>query len=114
MEDDYILLLLALNYHEDDQDENTPLSCNTQQLILQILLSKYIYLFFLKFLDTYILYLDKIEIYKKFQFIFNMIINWPICLQSSKSFVTFECKHYICLVCYKECIIHNLPKCSRV
>jgi hypothetical protein len=55
MEDDYILLLLALNYHEDDQDENTPLSCNTQQLILQILLSKYIYLTFLKFLDTYII-----------------------------------------------------------
>ena len=40
------------------------------------------------------------------------MINCPICLENSKSFVTFECKHYLCLQCFQQCISHNLVKCS--
>jgi len=40
------------------------------------------------------------------------MINCPICLENSKSFVTFECKHNLCLHCFQQCISHNLVKCS--
>jgi predicted nuclease with TOPRIM domain len=40
------------------------------------------------------------------------MINCPICLEDSKSFVTLECKHNLCLHCFQQCISHNLVRCS--
>ena len=40
------------------------------------------------------------------------MINCPICLEDSKSFVTLECKHNLCLDCLQQCISHNLVRCS--
>jgi len=40
------------------------------------------------------------------------MINCPICLEDSNSFVTLECKHKLCLHCFQQCISHALVKCS--
>ena len=40
------------------------------------------------------------------------MINCPICLENSNSFVTLECKHNLCLHCFQQCISHALVKWS--
>lgn len=41
-----------------------------------------------------------------------MTTDCPICQETVKAFVTFECSHKLCLECYHKCIEHSHKKCS--